>query len=312
MPSVLKEFMLEDSQQGRCDYVLKKLLGVSNARARGIISHGCVHVNEEKCDDAGMVLKEGDVLRVKYDPQHNYKEIQTRKWDDRAFTIVHEDADLLVVNKVANILTVASDDGDESSLEERVANYLTRTSKYREPILVQRLDRGVSGLMVIGKSKAAGSHLREQFREHRPGRIYVAIVQGHLSRDEGTFRSYLATGNNLDQYSTRDQREGKLAVTHYQIAEMLKDTTLVNVELETGRRNQIRVHFAEKGHPVLGDMRYEKKLAKHPQWIANRLALHAMSLVFEHPKTGKEMSFTSELPKVMERFVGQNRKKAKD
>jgi 23S rRNA pseudouridine1911/1915/1917 synthase len=307
MPSVIKTFTLNSSQTGRLDQVVKTLLEVSNARARGIISHGCVTYNQEKCLEIATLVKEHDELRIKYDPVQNYRELKTKTWDDRAFTIVHEDPQLLVVNKVANILTIATDDGAESSLEERVSHYLRHNTRYREALLVQRLDRGVSGLIVIAKTQEAANHLKKQFQEHKPGRIYMAIVQGHLQRDAGTFKSYLKTGDNLDQFSTRDSRDGKLAITHYTVEEYLKDTSLVKVELETGRRNQIRVHFAEKRHPVLGDDRYKKKESRHPLWIANRLALHAQTLEFEHPTTGEQLSFTSELPKVMKRFVTQNR-----
>jgi 23S rRNA pseudouridine1911/1915/1917 synthase len=124
-----------------------------------------------------------------------------------------------------------------------------------------------------------------------------------LTSHEGTFRSYLATDNNLNRFSTEDSQSGQLAITHFRTVTTLDDATLVQIWLETGRRNQIRVHFAEKGHPVLGDPRYQSRLAEHPRWKARRIALHARSLGFTHPVTGQAYRFESELPKEFVEFI---------
>jgi 23S rRNA pseudouridine1911/1915/1917 synthase len=115
----------------------------------------------------------------------------------------------------------------------------------------------------------------------------------------------LETGKNLNEYSTRDETQGKLAVTHFRVQKTLADTTVVEVQLETGRRNQIRVQFADCGHPVLGDPRYGRGLAQHERWPEKRIALHALSLGFVHPATGKPLLFESELPSAMRRFISK-------
>src|SRR6185503_15777677 len=130
------------------------------------------------------------------------------------------------------------------------------------------------GLLVFGKTSAMASALKNQFAARKPRREYMAVVAGELSPREGRFETYLATAGNLDRYSTRDRRKGELAVTHYEVEAQANGATIVRVRLETGRRNQIRVHFAEAGHPVLGDPRYRTDLAVHPRWSYRRLALH--------------------------------------
>jgi 23S rRNA pseudouridine1911/1915/1917 synthase len=151
--------------------------------------------------------------------------------------------------------------------------------------------------------------LKDQFAASKPEREYIAIVAGHLEKPHSTFESLLATDKDLSRFSTEDKEIGQLAITHYRVIARLQNTTLVQVRLETGRRNQIRVQFAETGHPVLGDTRYRPELAAHPHWPHKRLALHARLLGFEHPVTGQPLRFEAALPDEMERFLaaGRNR-----
>ena len=284
--------------------VVIALTGLSNNKVRGLFDHGCVSVNGKPCLHAGERVQPGDQVEVCYDPEQGYPE-KKRPWQDRAFSIVFEDPHLIVVNKAANVLTVATDRGGErNTLVDRVSYYLKHTSRRREALVVHRLDRGVSGLLVFAKSQRMLEALQEQFKERKPDRRYIAVVAGILERAAGTYRSHLMTGKNLNQYSTRDETRGELAITHYRVQRQLADTTVVEVQLETGRRNQIRVHFADHGHPVLGDPRYGLSKSQHERWPNDRIALHAVSLGFVHPATGKPLRFESELPRSMQRFIG--------
>ena len=137
--------------------------------------------------------------------------------------------------------------------------------------------------------------------------MLLAFVSGVMSRDDGTFNSLLGTGKNLDRFVTRPSRTTEAAITHYRVLRRMSDTTLVEVILGTGRRNQIRVHFADAGHPVLGDPRYNTKKAMHPRWIRKRIALHAKSLGFKHPVSGKAVTFESPLPSALENFLVRSR-----
>jgi 23S rRNA pseudouridine1911/1915/1917 synthase len=151
------------------------------------------------------------------------------------------------------------------------------------------------------------SALKDQFEARKPDREYVAIAAGKIADSQGTIRSHLTTNEDLDQYSTDTPGEGKLAVTHFKVERRLRGATWLRVRLETGRRNQIRVHLAEAGHPILGDVRYEVDLARHPAWKWSRLALHAQSLGFTHPVTGKDIRVTSQIPSCFEDFARATR-----
>jgi 23S rRNA pseudouridine1911/1915/1917 synthase len=305
MASVTKTALVTDEQTGRVDRVVRALSGFSHRKLRGLFDHGCVRVNGEPCGDGGQLVGPGDRVELLYDPQQGYP-AKKRAWADAAFTIVFEDQHLIVVDKAANMLTVATErGGDEPTLVDRVSHYLKHTGRRREALVVHRLDRGVSGLLVFAKTRAMLDELKEQFKARKPERRYVAIVAGVVKRAAGTFKSNLAMRKNLDQFSTRDEAKGRLAITHYRVLKTLADTTVVEVRLETGRRNQIRVHFADAGHPVLGDPRYRPQDAQHERWPASRIALHALSLGFEHPATGKRLLFESEWPSTMQRFIGK-------
>ncbi len=303
MTNVTKTAEVGDEQAGRVDRVVRGLTGLTHSKLPGLFDHGCVTVNGRLCDDGRVRVAAGDRVEVCYDPHQGYRE-KKRAWADQAFSIVHEDSQIIVVNKSANVLSVATErGGEDDTLVDRVSHYLKHTSRRREALVVHRLDRGVSGLLVFAKSRTVLESLKVQFKARKPERRYVAIVAGVLRRSAGTFRSYLATRKNLDQFSTPDSAAGQLAITHYRVLKTLADTTVVEVRLETGRRNQIRVHFADHGHPVLGDPRYRPKAAEHPRWNAERIALHALSLGFEHPATGERLLFESELPRAMQRFM---------
>jgi len=301
MAVITKTAQLTDETPIPVAQVVKQLTGLSHTRLRGLFDHGCVAVNGELCGAASLRVQAPARIDVTYDPHQGYRE--KRRWSDRAFSIVFEDEHLIVVNKAAHVLTVATSKAERHTLENRVSYYLQHSSRRRRALVVHRLDRGVSGLLVLAKSHAVLEQLREQFRARKPERRYVAIVAGRLDPPSGTIRSHLQTADNLDQYSSDVAGEGLLAITHYRVERTLRDTSVVEVRLETGRRNQIRVHLAEAGHPVLGDPRYGSRAAQHPRWRIDRLALHARSLGFEHPVTGRPLRFTSELPGAMRQFI---------
>jgi 23S rRNA pseudouridine1911/1915/1917 synthase len=284
--------------------IVQALTQLSHSKSRGLFDHGCVQLNGKACSDHSQKVKPGDKVEVRYDPTQGYPE-KKKPWEDRSFEIVFEDSCLLVVNKAAQVLTVATERDELNTLENRITKYLRSTGHKQKAFVVHRLDRGVSGLLVFAKTPRVLASLQEQFQDRKPQRIYTAIVFGHPRPREGTFRSYLTTGKNLDQYSTRQPGEGELAITHYKVVKTLADTAVVEVRLETGRRNQIRVHFADHGHPVLGDLRYNRRKGQHSAWPKGRLALHATTLGFVHPLTKQPVEFHAPLPNVMTRFISK-------
>ena len=295
-------------QSGRIDRIVQALTGRSRADVRGLFDHDCVRLNGEICAHPGALVAEADVVVVRQDPRAHYRpKPRRREMGAGAFRLVFEDRELIVVDKAAAVLTVPTDRGETNTLVDALSRSLIRRGHRGRVSVVHRLDRGTSGLLVFGKNPRVGRELQDQFRARKAEREYAAIVAGRMERDTGTFDSRLGTSRSLQRYSVRRGGAGERAVTHYRVAERLNDATYVRVTLETGRRNQIRVHFAESGHPVLGDDRYAVEAARHRGWKHKRLALHATVLGFEHPRTHERLRFESPLPEEFQAFLASRR-----
>ncbi len=288
----------------KADRAVQSLAGTSRRQTVGLFQQHCVWLNGQPCAAPWQRLASGDSLEIRYDPGQRYAP-KKKPPKHLGFDILFEDEHLIVVSKPAQCLTVPSPKRESNTLIQRVSAYLTKANRRRQVrvLAVHRLDRGVSGVLVFAKTVEAQRHLRRQFELHQPEREYLALVAGRLTQTSGTFRSRLATNKSLKRYTTHDPNIGEVAITHYEVQRLLDDATLVRIHLETGRRNQIRVHFAEAGHPVLGDQRYEHQRAKHRHWPAARLALHARLLAFDHPLTGQHCRFEVPVPEEFRRFV---------
>jgi 23S rRNA pseudouridine1911/1915/1917 synthase len=286
----------------RLDRLVQQLVGLSRSQVKGIIDRGCVTRNGATATEPAERLAAGDQIVVRYDAQQRYHPRPKPRWN-LGFEIIFEDKYLLVVDKPAELLTVPTRHAESNTLLDKVAEYVRHVGKARGAFTVHRLDRGVSGLLVFGKTAEVASQLKDQFAASKPQREYIAIVAGRMQESQGTFESLLATDRALNRFITKDQSIGQLATTHYRVIALLDNATVVQVRLETGRRNQIRVHFADAGHPVLGDPRYRPELAADPRWNADRLALHARLLGFEHPISGQPLRLESPLPCELESFL---------
>jgi 23S rRNA pseudouridine1911/1915/1917 synthase len=286
----------------RADRLVQQLCGLSRSQVSGLFDHGCVRLNEAVCTQPAQRLKAGDRVELKYDPNQRYHPAKKPR-RNLGFEIVFEDQHLIVVNKPAGLLSVPTVRQETNTLVAKVDEYVRHASQGRGAFTVHRLDRGVSGLLVLGKTEQIVSQIKYQFAAGKPEREYVAIVAGRMPQQQGTFQSLLATDKDLNRFSTDDEEIGQLAITHFRAIAPLAGATLVQVRLETGRRNQIRVHFAEAGHPVLGDDRYQSELAAHRYWPHARLALHARLLGFTHPITHEALRFEAPLPAEMDAFL---------
>lgn len=286
----------------RIDRVVQELCGLSRAQIIGLFDHGCVRRGSSVVTLPGERLAAGDRIELRYDANQRYHP-KPKPRRNLGFAIVFEDKHLIVVDKPAELLTVPTRRQETNTLLNKVESYVRHVSKGRGALAVHRLDRGVSGLLVFGKSQDIVRKLKDQFAASKPEREYIAIVAGRIEQPQGTFESLLATDRDLNRFSTDDESIGQLAITHYRVITNLDGATLVQVRLETGRRNQIRVHFAEAGHPVLGDPRYQPLPAQHSRWPYERLALHARLLGFTHPITGEDLRLESPLPAEMELFL---------
>lgn len=294
---VTRQLKITEGNAGRIDLAVKELTGRSRADVRGLIQQGCVKVNDRTCASDFDRITTGDTVTVAYDRHRAYPEIRRPK-ETGPFRILFEDEHLLVVDKAAHLLTVPTPAREKDTLVHRLQTYVSRGRKRLVRLaIIHRLDRGVSGVLVFARTEAVGEMLRQQFAAAKPEREYVALVAGNMPLDRGVFDKNLVVDKNvIHRRCATTPGDGERAVTHYVVEKRLPGMTRVRVRLETGRRNQIRVHFADAGHPVLGDPRYGREKARHRRWPHQRMALHAASLAFTHPVTGRLMRFEAPEP----------------
>ncbi len=221
---------------------------------------------------------------------------RSRRPDRSGVDILFEDGDLIVINKPAGLLTIATEKERHRTAYAVLSEHVRRQRAGRL-FIVHRLDREASGLLVFAKSEESKIDLQEQFKDHSAGRTYVAVTEGRIPRDAFTIETLLAENAAFRCYVTRDPAKGKRAVTHVTVLRRAARRTLVEVRLETGRKHQIRVHLAEAGYPIVGDPVYGA--GRSP---IRRMALHGARLTFRHPRTGQPMVFSAPMPPEFEDF----------
>ncbi|MCM1452299.1 MAG: RluA family pseudouridine synthase [Clostridium sp.] len=251
------------------------------------LKHNQVMVNGSVSRQFDMPLKPGDDVKV-----NQSREFQV--FHHPRMKIYYEDDDIIVAYKGYGLLSMSSD--RRSKKEEVTAysilrEYLKRKDPSNKLFIIHRLDQQTSGLMMFAKSQKAKEAMQHNWNNMVLERKYVAVVEGLLDNPEGEVRSYLAENSAHEVYSTNNPEEGKLSVTRYRVLKAGKNRTLVELSLDTGRKNQIRVHMKDLGHPISGDRRYGAPVSP-----IHRLALHARTLRFVHPITRKDMNFTSDIP----------------
>ena len=307
-------------------YMSAHMEDTSRHRIQIAIREGFVKVGE-KTVKANYIVRPGDVIRFIMPYQRRGMEIIPQ---DIPLDIVYEDADVLVVNKPAGMCVHPGHGNFDGTLVNALAHYLgisqgPDAEDERMGILVHRIDKDTSGLLLVAKNDEAQLRLAKQFYDHSIERRYRAIVWGDIKEDEGTIDANIGRDPNdrLRYRICSDPEEGKHAVTHYKVVERYGYVTYVECRLETGRTHQIRVHMASIGHPLFNDARYGGAeirkgtiYSKYKQFIGNcfelcpRQALHAKTLGFEHPMTRKWHQFDSEIPADMSALLDKWRKYA--
>ncbi len=216
----------------------------------------------------------------------------------REYTILYEDQDVIVIDKQAGLLSMATENEKRATAFSLLSSHVKRQAPENKIFIVHRLDRETSGLMLFAKSEPIKRKLQESWNDTIIDRTYIAVVEGVVEPSEGVITSYLSEDKMFKMHSSPDPEKGQRAVTHYVTLKCNKEYSLLKVNLETGRKNQIRVHMQDLGHPVVGDRKYGA--AASP---VKRLALHALRLSFVHPSTGKEMTFETKIPRALARLV---------
>jgi RluA family pseudouridine synthase len=224
--------------------------------------------------------------------------LRPKKHLSRGIEIIYEDRDILVIDKPAGLLTVGTQTNKFKTAEFVLTHHIRKGSlKSRNRIfIVHRLDQWTSGVMIFAKNEEAQLRLKAQWKDTE--KKYVAVAYGHLAKKEGVISSYLAEEKAYEVYSTADSTRGKLARTAYKVLKETRQFSLLEIHLLTGRKNQIRVHLADEGHPIVGDRKYGKIKDGY-----ERLALHSRSISFKHPNSGGLMTFESEVPHYFNKLI---------
>jgi 23S rRNA pseudouridine1911/1915/1917 synthase len=290
----------------RLDAGLAKMLGISRTMAAEVIESGGVSLDGKLLNKSHR-LSEGEILQVVL--VEKPAEVKIEAEDVPELKIVFQDEHIVVVDKPSGVVSHPSQGFVGPSvggvLLARGIELATSGAQERQGI-VQRLDVGTSGLMVLAKGERAYSVLKQAFRDRTPKKTYHALVQGHPDPAAGTIDTPIARSQRHDYKFTISQT-GKPAVTHYRVMEMLPSAALLEVGLETGRTHQIRVHFAHFRHPLVGDPLYgsDPKLAAKLE--LGRQWLHAVKLGFSHPISGDWVEFSSDYPSDLEIALGRLR-----
>jgi 23S rRNA pseudouridine1911/1915/1917 synthase len=271
----------------------------SRAKAFAGLERGKVFLNGDEAGvaDAATLLTAGQTVRVWMDRPGSARtrRAQTQIGD---LHIVFEDESLLVVNKPAGLLSVPLErKADAPSVYEQIEDHFRPFGK-RRPFVVHRIDQDTSGLVVFAKDARAQSQLKAQFKRREPRRVYLAVVYGHPDPPAGTWRNHLVWDEKaLIQKETHPRdRDATEAISEYRVLESFRDTSLIEVRLHTGRRNQIRIQARLRGHTLVGEKRYTYGPDALRTIQFERHALHAYQLAFDHPADGRPLEFEAPPP----------------
>lgn len=283
----------EEETPGLLSFLEKTMTDKSRTDLKSYLKHRQIRVNGQITTSFNYPVKPG--AKVEINVKGGFVELRHPR-----LGMVYEDDHIIVVNKGYGLLSVGTNSKKkETSAYDIVRDYVKREDPRNKLYVVHRLDRDTSGLMMFAKSEEAQEILRHNWNNFVIERLYAALVEGYVKEDSGYVKSNLAENSKYYVYSVDDPDEGKLAVTHFYVRKRGKGLSLVEFSLDTGRKNQIRVHAKEMGHPISGDRKYGA--TKSP---LGRLCLHARTLRFAHPITRKDMNFELPMPERFLKAVG--------
>ncbi|MBD5314436.1 MAG: RluA family pseudouridine synthase [Bacteroides sp.] len=293
-PDVIETYTVgnEKEETPLLEFLIQAMPERKRTAIKNLLSHNQIAVNGLPVTQFDTPLKPGDEVKANLTREF-------RVFYNRRLRLVYEDDDIIVVNKGYGLLSMGTDKIKEGTAYSILREYLKWKDPRNKLFIVHRLDRDTSGLMVFAKSEEAKERLQHNWNNMVLSRKYLAVVEGRPDPAEGTVQSYLAENSRYEVYSTQNPEEGQLAVTRYKTLKSRNGYSLMEVSLDTGRKNQIRVHMKDLGHPIAGDRRYGAKSSP-----IHRMALHAQTLRFVHPMTRKDMNFSTPVPASFAKMVG--------
>lgn len=273
------------------DFLLTNMSEKSRNSVKSLLKHGQIVVNGKTVTRYDYPLKSGDKIIV-----GNHRSIVEKNIPQ--LRILYEDDDIIVIDKEAGLLTITTGSGIDTTAVSLLKDYVQKQSPYNKIYTVHRLDQLTSGVLVFAKNSESQHQLRDNWRDMVTKRTYVAVVEGKMGESEGKISSWLTENKkNYMVYSSSVDNGGKLAITKYKVLQTSDQFSLLELELETGRKNQIRVHLKDLGHPIVGDHKYGSSTS------IGRIALHARVLEFYHPTSGEIMHFETPVPKLFLRLL---------
>jgi 23S rRNA pseudouridine1911/1915/1917 synthase len=267
------------------EFLLAKLAGKGRNKVKSLLSRGQVSVQGQVETQFNHPLEVGQKVLI------NRSETGKGNAEIRGLDILYEDSDLVVIDKQAGLLSIASDKEKNDTAYHLLMDHVKKSNPRERIFVIHRLDRDTSGVMMYAKSQKVQQTLQNSWKESVPDRKYVALVEGVVHKAEGTITSWLKESKTLKMYSSPTPNSGQKAVTHFKVLEKSRAHSLLEIKLETGRKNQIRVHMQDIGHSIVGDKKYGST-----QNSIGRLGLHAWMIAFHHPTTGKLMRFETKIP----------------
>jgi len=271
-PEILMQFLLLQLKQKSRDNI------------KSLLKNKQVIVNGESISQFNHPLKPGDKVTVRWEKTADGN-------ISNNLQIIYEDEHLIVIEKHAGLLSIATESGIFATAYSILSSYVKQQKPTNKIFIVHRLDRDTSGVMMFARSENVQRLLQKNWKENVKQRTYAVIVEGKVEDQEGTLKSYIYESKSLMMHSTQDPDKGEMAITHFRTIKTNNKYSLLEANLDTGKKNQIRLHMQDMGHSVVGDKKYGAK--GNP---IGRLGLHASLLEFIHPITGKVLRFESKIP----------------
>ncbi|WP_297598391.1 RluA family pseudouridine synthase [uncultured Cetobacterium sp.] len=276
-------------------FLIENLKKQSRTNIKTLLSKEQILVNGKVERQYNYLLSKDDIVTVDWNKNRNDK-------TPKGIRVIYEDKSIIVVEKESGILSISTENKkNERTVYKLLMDYVKGRNERDRVFIVHRLDKDTSGVMLFAKTEEIKTELQENWKDIVKEREYAVIVEGILKSKTGQVKSYLKDNKAFVTYSVKDDKTGgKLAVTNYRVEKTKGKFTYLKALLETGRKNQIRVHMSDIGHPVIGDKKYGAQT--NP---IKRLGLHAHTLKFIHPVTKQEMCFTSDIPQEFKRIIGE-------
>ena len=297
----MSKITVENNEDTRLDsYIVMKNPELTRSAVQRLLDEGNILVNNEIKKNSYKV-RIGDVIEISI-PEPKDAKIEAQ---DIPIEIVYEDNDIIVVNKPKGLVVHPANGNPDGTLVNAILNIcgdsLSGIGGEKRPGIVHRLDKDTSGLLIVAKNDKAHLNMSEQIKDRKVVKKYVALVKGVIEEDEATINMPIGRSKS-DRKKMAVDKQGKEAVTHFKVIKRYNKYTLLDIKIDTGRTHQIRVHMAEIGHPVVGDVVYSN--GKNEFGVKGQM-LHAKSLDFCHPITGKKLHFEADLPEYFKDVLKQ-------